>query len=155
LKLKGIKTCIRSAPGQHLSEVLRDSRLKACQAQEHSTEKLRIDSTFVQRAIAARSAEIDETFQGFIVPKLRRRSIPRMQARPRLQARKRNQRPRPLILQKYSKDKEEEEAREGAIATVGSVLEEISGSLKLTSRHRQESVAEEKEIWAVRSCADS
>jgi hypothetical protein len=91
LKLKRIKTCTRSAPGQHLSKVLRDSmkacqdsHLKACQAQEKSTEKLRIDSTFAHRAIAARSAEVGETFQGFTVPKLRRRSIPRMQARPRL-----------------------------------------------------------------------
>jgi hypothetical protein len=98
------------------------------------------------RAIAARSAEVRETFQGFTFPKLRRRSVPRMQVRPRLQARKRNQRLRPLILQKSSKEKEEAEAQAGATATIGSVLEERSGSLKFTSRCRQESAVEEKGI---------
>jgi hypothetical protein len=78
LKLKEIKTCIRSAPGQHLIEVLRDSRLKACQLQEQSTENLRTDNTFAHRAIVARSEKVWETFQGFTVPKLRRRSIQRM-----------------------------------------------------------------------------
>jgi hypothetical protein len=33
LKIKEVKTCARSGPGQHLSEVLRDSRLEAFQAQ--------------------------------------------------------------------------------------------------------------------------
>jgi hypothetical protein len=117
--------------------------------------KLRRNSAFAHRVIAARSAEVGETFQGFTVPKLRRRSIPRTQVRPRLQARKRKQRLRPLILQKSSKEKEEAEAQEGATTTIGSVLEERSGSLKFTSRCRQESTVEEKEIWAVRSCTDS
>jgi hypothetical protein len=65
------------------------------------------------------------------------------------------ERPRPLILQKSSKEKEEAEAQEGATTTIGSVLEERSGSLKFTSRCRQESAVEEKEIWAIRSCTDS
>jgi hypothetical protein len=65
---------------------------------------------------------------------------------PRLQARKRKQRLRPLKLGKYSKEKEEAKAQEEATTTVGLVLEEISRSLKFTSRCRQESAAEKKEI---------
>jgi hypothetical protein len=44
--------------------------------------KLRRNNAFVHRAIAARSEEVGETFQGFTVLKLRRRSVPRMQTRP-------------------------------------------------------------------------
>jgi hypothetical protein len=72
-----------------------------------------------------------------------------------LQACKRKQRPRPLILQKSSKEKEDTKAQEGATTTIGSVLEERSGSLKFTSRCKKERAAEEKEIWAIRSCTDS
>jgi hypothetical protein len=117
--------------------------------------KLKRNNAFAHRAIAARSAEVKETFQGFTVLKLRRRSVPTTQATPRFQACKRKQSPRPLILQKSSKEKEEEEDQEGATTTIASVSEERSGSLKFTSRCRQESVVEEKEIWAIRSYANS
>jgi hypothetical protein len=62
LNFKRINAYTRSAPGQHLSKVLRDSRLKACQAQEQSTKKLGTDSTFVCKD-SARSAEIENLFE--------------------------------------------------------------------------------------------
>jgi hypothetical protein len=62
LKLKRTKTCTRSALDQHLSKVLRDSRLKACQVQEQITKKLRTDSTFARKE-SARSAEVKNLFK--------------------------------------------------------------------------------------------
>jgi hypothetical protein len=62
LKLKRIKTCIRRAPGKHLLKVLRDNHLKAYQAQEQSTEKLKTYSTFACKDFE-KSAEVKNLFE--------------------------------------------------------------------------------------------
>jgi hypothetical protein len=85
--------------------------------------KLRRDSAFVHRAIAARSAGSQETLQGFTVPKLRRESIFKNAGETKDTGFTEKQRPRPLILWKYSKEEEEAEAQEGATVVIDSELE--------------------------------
>jgi hypothetical protein len=98
---------------------------------------------------------VGETFQGFTVPKLRRRSIPRMQVRPRFEARKRKQRPRPLILQKIFQGEGRRSGGSRESTIVSDREEEKIWTVEVSHPGNVGERSGRENIWAIRSSLDN